>query len=149
MKTILIRFCNGFCYATAISLCVHLFIMGATNTMGMLPEYAERFSNPVFAYGVQLLLIGFISGCASAGTVIMELKRPGLVLQSLLYLLLMLVTWIPVACYLWGFHKYTTSMISSLLSILVTYAICWCIQYNICKRDIQEINKLLTPGKEV
>jgi len=75
--------------------------------------------------------------------VILELRRPGLLMQSVIYLLLMLVTWIPVACFLWGFHKYITSFVSSVLSILVTYGICWSIQYKICMRDVKEINERL------
>ena len=147
MKTVIIRFINGFCYAIAITVIVQLIIMLTTNQLNMLPEYIERFDNPVIAYAVQLLLIGFISGVASAGGVIMEMKRPGLVIQSILYFLLMLVTWVPVACYLWGFHKYLLSMISCLLSILVTYGICWGIQYKICTRDINEINKRLKENR--
>ncbi len=144
MKTIIIRFINGFCYGIAITMVVQLLIMTATGNSVLLPEYEARFANPLMAYCVQLLLIGCMSGIASAGGVILELKRPGLILQSLLYLLLMLLTWIPIACYLWSFHKYLLSMVSSLLSIFVTYGICWGIQYKICKQDIHEINKHLT-----
>lgn len=149
MKNFLIRFINGFCFSIAIVVIVQLIIMVKTDTINMLPEYMERFDNVVVAYGVQLLLIGFISGVASGGTVIMEWKRPGLVIQSFLYLVLMFSTWIPVACYLWGFHKYITSMVSGVLSILVTYGICWGIQYKICKRDVQEINDILKAKQEV
>lgn len=149
MKNFLIRFINGFCFSIAIVVIVQLIIMVKTDTINMLPEYMERFDNVVVAYGVQLLLIGFISGVASGGTVIMEWKRPGLVIQSILYLVLMFSTWIPVACYLWGFHKYITSMVSGVLSILVTYGICWGIQYKICKRDVQEINDILKVKQEV
>lgn len=148
MKNFLIRFLNGFCYAIAITVIVQLIIMVTTGTVNMLPEYMDRFENPVVAYAVQLILIGVISGVASGGGVIMEMKRLGLVIQSIIYFLLMLVTWVPVACYLWGFHKYLISMISSLLSLLVTYGICWGIQYKICVRDIKEINRRLQEKQE-
>lgn len=143
MKNIIIRVMNGFCYAIAITMVVQLIVMCITGETVMLPEYEERFENPVVAYAVQLILIGFISSVAAAGTVILELRRPGLLMQSIIYLLLMLVTWIPVACFLWGFHKYITSFVSSVLSILVTYGICWSIQYKICMRDVKEINERL------
>ncbi|MBQ9766271.1 MAG: DUF3021 domain-containing protein [Lachnospiraceae bacterium] len=149
MKNIIMRVMNGFCYAIAITLVVHTVIMFATGHIPMLSEYVERFDSPVVAYAVQLMLVGFISSVASAGTVILELRRPGLLVQSILYLVLMLVTWIPVACYLWGFQKYLSSMISSILSILVTYGICWGIQYKICKRDVKEINERLKGKQEV
>lgn len=149
MKNFVVRFINGFCYSIAISLVVQSVVMITTNTGNMLPEYVERFDNVLTAYTVQLLLIGVISGFASGGTVIMEWKRPGLVMQSVIYLVFMFATWIPVACYLWGFHKYTTSFVSSILSILVTYGICWGIQYKICRRDVQEINERLKEKQEV
>lgn len=148
MKNYLIRFIYGFSFAVTISTMVQLIVMSFTGKMGMLPEYMDRFDNPVIAFSVQMLLVGFISGMASAGTIIMEWKRPGLLIQSVIYLALMLVTWIPVACYLWGFHKHTTSMISGLLSILVTYGICWVVQYNICIRDVKEINERLKSNQE-
>jgi hypothetical protein len=84
-----------------------------------------------------------MSGVTSAGTILFELKRPGLLWQSILFLCVMLAVWIPTACYLWGFHKYLASMISSLVSIVVTYGICWGIQYKLCSRDVKEINHRL------
>jgi len=143
MKNIMIRSLNGFCYAIAITVVVQMIVVFITGTGFMLPEYAARFDNMVTAYIVQLFLIGLISAVAAAGSAIMEIKRIGLVVLSILYFVLMLGTWIPVACYLWGFHKYTASMVSCLLSIIVTYSICWGIQYKICVRDVAEINRRL------
>ena len=143
MKNILIRFVNGFCYSVAITMVVHLLIMKDVGDAVMLPEFAERFESDLIAFGVQLLLIGIMSGVTSAGTVLFELKRPGLLWQSILFLCVMLAVWIPTACYVWGFHKYLTSMISSLASIIATYGICWGIQYKLCRRDVQEINQRL------
>lgn len=148
MRHILIRFVNGFCYSVAITMVVQLVVMKLTGNVVLLPEFAERFENDVIAFGVQLLLVGVMSGVTSAGTILFELKRPGLLWQSVLFLLVMLAVWIPTACYLWGFHKYLTSMISSLVSIIVTYGICWGIQYKLCSRDVKEINQRLN-RKEV
>jgi len=148
MKHILIRFVNGFCYSVAITMVAQLLIMQIIGEAIMLPEFAEGFSDEVIAFCVQLLLVGVMSGATSAGTVLFELKRPGLLWQSILFLGVMLAAWIPTACYLWGFHKYLTSMISSLASIIVTYGICWGIQYKLCSRDVQEINQRLN-RKEV
>ena len=149
MKKFLFRFTNGFCYSIAITAIIQLIITLTTNTMNMLPEYIERFDNILVAYMVQLLLIGGIGGISSGGTVIMEWKRPGLVIQSAIYLVVMLLIWVPIACYLWGFHKYLTSLVSGILSILVSYGICWGVQYKVCRRDVQEINKRLKEKQEV
>jgi len=144
MKNIVIHFLNGFCYSIAITLCVDLFVLVVTGNPVMLPEFAERYERETIALGVQLLLVGIMSGVTAAGTVIFELKRPGILVQSVLFLLLILAAWIPVACYVWGFHKYVMSMVSTLTSIVVTYGICWGIQYKLCRRDVQEINQRLS-----
>ncbi len=143
MRDFMIRMANGFCYSIAITAMVQLIVMAISEKSILLPEYAVRFDNEMLAFGVELLLVGFISAMASGGTVLLELKRPGLVVQSILYFLLMLATWIPVACFLWGFHKYVTSFVSTLLSMVVTYGICWGIQYRLCIRDVKEINERL------
>ena len=148
MKNILIRFANGFCYSVAITMVVQLVVMTLSGDAILLPEFAAHYENDVIAFCVQLLLVGVMSGVTSAGTILYELKRPGLLWQSVLFLLVMLAAWIPTACYLWGFHKYLTSMLSSLASIIVTYGICWGIQYKLCRRDVQEINQRLN-RKEV
>lgn len=143
MKKLLFHFVNGFCYSVAITIVIELIVMKLIGNVAMLPEFAEEFENDVIAFCVQLLLVGVMSGVTSAGALLFELKRPGLLWQSILFLGVMLAVWIPTACYLWGFHKYLTSMISSLVSIIVTYGICWGIQYKLCRRDVREINQRL------
>ena len=148
MKHIWIHFLSGFCCSIAITLCVDLFVLAVAGKPVMLPEFAGRFESETVALLVQLFLVGVMSGVTAAGTGIFELKRPGLWVQSILFLLLMLAAWIPVACYVWGFHKYVASMISTVVSIVVTYGICWGIQYKMCRRAVQEINRCLNE-KEV
>ena len=148
MKKLWLHFINGFCYSIAITLCMEWVVLAVAGKPVMLPEFVERFDSETIALGVQLLLVGIMSGVTAAGTEIFELKRPGLWVQSILFLLLMLAAWIPVACFLWGFHKYVASMISTLASIVVTYGICWGIQYKVCRQDVREINRCLNK-KEV
>ena len=148
MKKIISRFLSGFCCSIAITLCLEMIILLGTGETPMLPEFVAKFESEMIAFAVQLLLVGVMSGVTAAGTVILELKRPGLLMQSVLFLFLMLGAWIPVACYVWGFHKYVNSMISTLVCIIVTYGICWGLQYKVCRRDVQEINRCLNK-KEV
>lgn len=148
MKKILIHFVNGFCYSIAITTVIELIVMMIIGHVALLPEFEEGFENEMIAFCVQLLLVGVMSGVTSAGAILFELKRPGLLWQSILFLLVMLAVWVPTACYLWGFHKYLTSMISGLASIIVTYGICWGVQYKLCIRDVKKINQALNQ-KEV
>jgi len=144
LKRMTLRFINSFCYSIAITLTVQAISMAATGGLPLLPEYAARFSDPVKAYALQLLLIGVMSAVTGAGTVIFEAKRIGQLAQSLLFLAVMLSVWIPVACIAWGFHKYTASMVSTLCSLVVTFAICRGILYRLCQKDIKDINDLLS-----
>ena len=143
MKNVILRMANGFCYSISITAMVQLIVMGISGETILLPEYAARFENELAAYSVELILVGILSAVAAGGTFLLELKRPGLVVQSVLYFLLMMAAWIPVSCFLWGFHKYVASFVSTLLSMVVTYGICWGIQYRLCIRDVREINERL------
>lgn len=143
IKKIVGRFLNGFCYSVAITLVVHALIMVFAGTIPMMAEFKAHFGSELQAYTVELLLIGLMSGVTSAGTIVFESKRIGLFYQSILFLIIMLSAWIPVACYVWGFNKYLGSMISTIASIVVTYAICFGIQYAKCRKDISEINEKL------
>ena len=144
LKKILLRFVNGFCYSIAITLVIQAAVMHSTGQPPLLPEFAARFSGPTQAFAAQLLLIGCMSGVTSAGTAIFETKRPGLLAQSGAFLCIMLAAWIPVACLAWGFHKYIPSMLATIGSIVVSYGICWGIQYRLCRRDIRDINAMLS-----
>lgn len=148
LKKICIRFLNGFSYAIAITLVIHSIIMYFIGHAPIMPEFQAGYANELNAYAIELLLIGVMSGITSAGTVVFETKRIGMILQSILFLIIMLSAWIPVACYVWGFHKYVGSMISTTISIIGTYAICWMIRYNQYKKDIEEINAKLKKRKE-
>ena len=143
LKQIIIRFINGFCYSIAITMLIQTLVMLATGETPMLPEFMSRFHEPISAFVSQLILVGVMSGITSAGTVIFDCKKVGLLIQSVIFLIIMLSAWIPVACIAWGFHRYITSVISTICSIVVTYSICWGIQYKLCRRDIDEINVML------
>ena len=147
LKRILIRFVNGFCYSVAITLVIHAVIMFITGEITMMPEYMAHFKSQLGAFTVQLLLVGAMSAVTSAGTIVFEVKKTGLLVQSVLFLFIMLAAWIPVSCFVWEFHKYTLSMIVTICSIIVSYGICWGIMYRLCRRDIDEINAKLS-GKE-
>jgi len=148
MKNALIKFINSFCYSIAIVLIVQLIVMSITGKEPMLPEYMAKFDSTLKAFAVELLLIGILSGVAGAGTEIFELKKPGLVVQSILYLLMLLAVWIPIGGFLWEIFKYPQSAITTMASMLLTYACCWIIQYKICARNIKEINSHLLEGSE-
>lgn len=144
MKHLLVRFANGFCYSIAITLVIQWLILNASGSNPLLPEFAARFPDSLHAFIVQLLLVGVMSGITSAGTTVFEARKIGLVIQSILFLGIMLAAWIPVACIAWGFSRYVTSMVTTTVSLVATYAVCWGIQYRLCREDINAINAKLS-----
>lgn len=141
VKSLVIKSVNSFCYSIAITTVFYAIIMGIFKQLPLLPEYEARFENDTVALLVQLVLIGVMSAVLAGGTVIMELEKLSLLAQSVLYFVISSPVWIAVACFCWGFAKYPLSAVSVCISYLVSYAICWIIQYKICKKNIDDINE--------
>lgn len=149
MKKILIRFTNGFCYSIAITLIIQFAVMLITSKLPMIPEYSERFSSDIYAFCVQLILIGVMSGITSSGTAVFSIRKMGFVFQSLLFLIIMLSAWIPVSCFVWSINKYKSGMLITICSIVITYSICWAIEYRQCKKDVETINAELSVKESI
>ena len=113
----------------------------------LLPEFISRFDNATEAFAVQLILIGLSSASLGAGTVIMEMERLSLLTQSLIYFLITCFVWVLVGCYCWGFHKYPLTKLGLGSSYIISYAICWIIQYRLCKKSIEEINRKINESQ--
>ena len=143
VKRVLTRFFNGMCCSVTITLIIQILVMPGMSHVPLLPEFASRFESEVMAYAAQLMLIGLMSGVTSAGTAVFEMKKIGLLSQSLIYLVIMLSAWIPVSCIAWGFHRYRLSMIVTFVCIVVSYGITWWLQYVLCRREIDAINAKL------
>ncbi len=143
LKDALIRMANSFMYAIGITTVVYFFITAGRDFVPLLPEYRERFDNDTQALIVQLMLIGCMSAALGGGSVIMEMKRLSLLAQSIIYFVLASVVWISVGCYCWCIYKYPQALASTLISYVVSYIICWAIQYKLCKKNIEEINRHL------
>ena len=147
LKNSIVRGLNSFMYSIGIYLMIQMVVTliispvnGGREFIPVMPEFAARFTNPYMAVYMQLFLIGLTSVAFGAGSVIMELERLSLLMQSLLYLIVTMAVWIPVGCICWGLHKYPGTMISIGLSYILAYAISWGINYRQCKRNIREIN---------
>lgn len=143
LKNILIRMINSFMYAIGITSVVYFFLTTVKDFVPLLPEFRARFDSDVRALIVQLMLIGCMSAALGGGSVIMEMERLSLVAQSIIYFVLASIVWIFVGCYCWSMHKYPQAFASTTISYIVSYFICWVIQYKLCKKNIDDINKHL------
>ena len=97
---------------------------------------------------VQLILIGLMSAVLGGGSIIMELERLGLIVQSAIYFIISLCVWLFVGDFCWCITKYPLAFISVVVSYTVSYIICWTIQYSICRKNIADINKKLKELEE-
>lgn len=134
---------NSFCYSIALTVIAFGVGMVCFQHIPLVPDYAARFENDAVALVLELLLIGVMSAVLAGGTVIMELERLGLLVQSILYFVVTSPVWLAVACYCFGFAKYPMSAVSVCVSYFVSYSVCWIVQYKTCKRNIEDINRAL------
>ncbi|MDE5873379.1 MAG: DUF3021 domain-containing protein [Lachnospiraceae bacterium] len=148
LKNALIRMTNSFMYAIGITAVIYFFITVGRDFVPLLPEYRERFDNDTQALIVQLMLIGCMSAALGGGSVIMEMERLSLLAQSIIYFVLASVVWISVGCYCWCIYKYPQALASTIISYVGSYVICWVIQYKLCKKNIEKINRHLQELEE-
>lgn len=144
IKQMIFRGCNSFAYSIAITCVLQIIvtvIYGETQFIPLLPEYMAHFSNPYLAMLVQHVFIGLTSASFGAGSVIFELERLSLLVQSILYYIVTSLVWIPISCFWWGLHKYPQTLVTVGVSYAVSYAISWIVQYRLCRRNIEEINQ--------
>lgn len=146
LKRAVSRGVNSFMYAVAINVvifCIIIAIVNQPDFLPLLPEYAQMFTSDFLALIVQIILIGLTSASFGFWSIIMEIERISLLVQSILYFVLTAAVWIPVAVLCWGLGTYTQSFISVGLSYLAAYIISWVLQYRYCKESVKQINKKL------
>lgn len=132
-----------------IQFCIMAFAGGNVTFLPVLPEFAAHFTNLYTAVYAQSVLIGVISAAFGAGSVIMELEKMNLLLQSFLYFAVTTAVWLPVGCFVWGLHKYPVTMLVLSISYAISYVISWSVQYWLCKKNVDQINqKLLEWGDD-
>lgn len=141
IRNALIRGMNSFMYSVGITLTILCLCFVGGDYSPVLPEFASRFDNDIEAFALQLILIGLSSASLGAGTVVMEMERLSLLAQSLIYLVITGLVWGLVGCYCWGLHKYPLSMLGVGCSFIISYTISWIVQYRICKKSVEEINR--------
>lgn len=145
-KIALQRGMKSFCYATVVNLIISILIVACVNKPDfypLVPDYQAHFTSPLLAFGVQCLLVGLTSAAFGAGSIIMEFAHWSLVKQSIVYFLVTAAFWIPVSVFCWGLGKYKSTFFSVTASYLVGYIISWSVQYKVCKKNIEDINRRL------
>ena len=148
MVKVLERAWNGFGYAVAINLLLYFIVTSITGNLPLVPSYRDYVGNEAFAIMLQLVLVGLMSAVFAGGSVIFDESRIGLLWQSLLYLIITSVVWIPVFGFCFGLFVYRQTMISFSLSYIGTYVICWLVAYRTSRKEVEAINMRLAELRE-
>lgn len=138
-----IRMINSFCYSIATTAVVYAIVTVVSGYVPMLPEYMAKFESDAAAMLVQLLLIGAMSAVSAGGVIFMEFERLSLVAQSVLYFVITFIPWMMVGDFCWSVTHYKIALMIFALSYAVTYFICWGVQYRVCRKNVEQINKRL------
>ncbi len=141
IKNVAVRALNSFMYSVGITVILQFVLLSCFEGMPpVLPEFEAHFPNETTALLAQTILIGISSAFFGGGSVIMELEKIGLIVQSVLYFILTAAVWVPVACFCWGIHKYPSALLTVSVSYFIAYAISWMIQFKECKKNVAAIN---------
>lgn len=146
-KNFIVRVVNSYLYAMGITGTVYAILLGITGKPPLMPEYSSQYSSEAEALLVQLLLIGCMSAALGGFTVIMEIERLSLLVQTGIYYFASLVVWLWIGNKCWCIFKYPQALLSTLLSYTVSYIICWTVIHRNCKKNIQEINQRILEMK--
>ncbi|WP_455716115.1 DUF3021 domain-containing protein [Anaerosporobacter sp.] len=146
LKKGIVRGINSFMYSVTINVILSIILIVIVNKpdfLPIVPDYAARFSSGTLALLIQWMLIGLTSAAFGFWSIIMELERMSLLLQSILYFVLTAIVWIPVAIFCWSLGENVFSFITIVTSYVVSYIVTWIIQYRSCRDSIKKINQKL------
>ena len=150
-KEIIKRCAYSFSISAVCGLVVNLIIDTAVNCAGiktgfmsMSPEFCTLFPTPVMAAYINVLLYGVIGAVFAGMTCIFECRRIGFVVQNLIYFAVTAAVWVIITILVWQLHRYPQALIATITGYGVTYVIVGVITYRRLKKDITEINTVLS-----
>lgn len=150
MKMWLKRIGTSFAISVICGLLVNLLtetiiraITGAQDFPMVSAEFTALFPSKSIATEVNILLYGVIGAAFSAAAFIYEQDKIGFLFQSLLYVLMTGVIWIPIVCLLWQLQKNPPALISTICGFVMTYLVMTFVGYHITKREVDGINRML------
>lgn len=149
-KKIVSRMANSFAWSVAVSQMCMLIVTavvvhttGDSGTIPLVPDFAAHFSNPSYGLIVQSLLCGVIGLTFGGCSVIMEFERWSMVKQGVIHFLITASVWVPISGFCWGLFKYASAFCSTMISLMITYAIIWGMRIRQSRKEIAEINREL------
>lgn len=149
MKKIIIRTIKGFAYSCCCSMVALFLIEFISTALGhrlspLTPEFISYFPSETIALEVDFLLYGVFGTAFSMMTFIYEKDSIGFVLQNVIYCLATAAVWIPIVTFIWQLWKYPEALIFTVIGFIVTYIIITVATYNKARKDISEVNRMLS-----
>ncbi|HKM35792.1 MAG TPA: DUF3021 domain-containing protein [Lachnospiraceae bacterium] len=114
----------------------------------LVPSYAAHFSTPLLAGITAYFLVGLIGGAFGAFSVFFEIETWSFLKQGIIHFVATAVVWIPIAIYLWGLNRYPSAIVSTVISLTITYGVTWWLNFLKCKRNIDMINHKIQNRKQ-
>ncbi|BBF44926.1 hypothetical protein lbkm_3666 [Lachnospiraceae bacterium KM106-2] len=142
---------TGFAFGIAGGQIIQLLIVlfsGQEHLVPLVPAYRSYFQSDVLALGVYNLLVGVISGVFGASSVIFDLEKWSFLKQGIIHFLITTAVWFPIAVFVWGLFIYPQAVINTFISFSITYLITWIVQYQLCRKSIDDINKVIQKRRE-
>jgi len=148
-KKVLFRSLFGLISGVALGQLIAIVISavkGDGSFYAVIPELINDFGGEQTAVVVQTILLGVSGAIVGAASVIWELDRWSLTKQTGAHFCLFAIPFTIVAYVLYWVPRSVGGVVSSLIVLVVIYAVIWCVAYFSTKRKIQKINDKLDKG---
>lgn len=144
IKKAMTRAINSFFYSIGVNVVIVAILMAVVKKPGFVPvhpDFAAKFSSGLEAVITQCILIGLTSAAFGGWSILLEMERLSLLLQSVLYFIVTAMVWIPVSIYCWNLGENLYSYITIVTSYLISYIVTWMIQFRLCRHNVEAINR--------
>ena len=150
MKKWMIRIGSSFAISAISGLVVNMIVelviravAGIEDFPMVSQEFTALFPSRTIAVEVNILLYGMIGAIFSASTFIYEKDNIGFLVQNLLYMIMTACVWVPIVCLIWQLQKNMPAFISTLGGFVLTYAIMSFVGYQMTRKEVDDINRIL------
>lgn len=111
------------------------------------PELTAVMGNEIYAVTSQAFLCGLLGAGCAAGSVVWEMDKWSLVIQTGVYFLIISVIMMPVAYFMYWMEHSLIGCLSYFGIFALIFAIIWVIEYLVGRRNIRKLNAHLFETK--
>lgn len=149
-KKILVNSLNGIVLGVFLGYVLSIvssIFYGDGNYYPVMPQFVSKIGSVLNATIIQTVLYGVIGAICGGASVIWEIEKLGIIKQTIIYLVIELITILPIAYYLHWIGESIITLVIFILIFFIVFMIIWTIIYIYNKRKINELNKKLNSNK--